>query len=62
MKRPRYGERVQVYLPRQLLRILDAALVNDGRTKSEFIRTAIVEAIWKIVTPSTAPPKASSKA
>lgn len=53
MKRPRYGERVQVVLPRQLLRILDAALVKDGRTKSEFIRTAIIEAIAKIVAPST---------
>ena len=60
MKRPRYGNKVDVVLPRQLMRVLDETLARDGRTRSEFIRTAIIEAIQKIVTASTPPSREAS--
>jgi metal-responsive CopG/Arc/MetJ family transcriptional regulator len=61
MKRARYGNKVDVVLPKLLLRRLDEALGGDGRTRSEFIRTAIIEALQKIATPSTPPSRTASR-
>jgi len=61
MKRQRYGVRVQVSLPKQLARLLDEAVLRDGRSRSEFIRTAVINAIVQVATASATAPTTAPK-